>query len=107
MAHALVAALRARGTDVQTALEARLIECPDELHLAHAADVGRCLCTFNAGDFHRLHVAYVAEGRSHTGIVIMAQQRYTVGEQMRRLLRLASSIAAEDMRDRIEFLSGW
>ena len=35
------------------------------------------------------------------------QQRYSVGEQMRRLLRLISSLTAEEMRNRIEFLSAW
>jgi hypothetical protein len=31
----------------------------------------------------------------------------SVGEQMRRLLRLISSLTAEEMRNRIEFLSAW
>lgn len=32
---------------------------------------------------------------------------FSVGEQMRRLLRLTSTLTAEEMRNRIEFLSGW
>jgi hypothetical protein len=35
------------------------------------------------------------------------QQRYSVGEQMRRLLRLIKTLTAEEMRNRIEFLSAW
>ena len=31
----------------------------------------------------------------------------SVGEQMRRLLRLIAARTAEDMRNRIEFLSNW
>ena len=46
-------------------------------------------------------------GESHAGIVLAVQQRYSVGEQMRRLLRLISSLTAEEMRSRIEFLSAW
>jgi hypothetical protein len=46
-------------------------------------------------------------GQSHAGIILAAQQRYSVGEQMRRLLRLISSLTAEEMRNRIEFLSAW
>jgi hypothetical protein len=37
----------------------------------------------------------------------MVQQRYSVGEQMRRLLRLIDTLTAEEMRNRIEFLSAW
>jgi hypothetical protein len=46
-------------------------------------------------------------GQNHAGIILAAQQRYSVGEQMRRLLRLISSLTAEEMRNRIEFLSAW
>ncbi len=35
------------------------------------------------------------------------QQRYTVGDQVKRLVRLISSKSAEEMKARIEFLSNW
>ena len=31
----------------------------------------------------------------------------SVGEQMRRLLRLLGALTAEEMRNRVEFLSAW
>lgn len=40
-------------------------------------------------------------------VVILSRQDLSVGEQMRRLLRLISTLTAEEMRNRIEFLSGW
>jgi hypothetical protein len=46
-------------------------------------------------------------GESRAGIILAVQQRYSVGEQMRRLLRLIDTLTAEEMRDRIEFLSAW
>ena len=46
-------------------------------------------------------------GKSHAGIILAVQQRYSVGEQMRRLLRLISALTTEEMRNRIEFLSAW
>ena len=46
-------------------------------------------------------------GQSHAGIILAVQQRYSVGEQMRRLLRLTSTLTAEEMRNRVEFLSSW
>ena len=107
MWHALIIALRARGVDVQTALEATMIERADEAHLAFATAQGRVLCSFNVGDFYRLHTSYMAQHTSHTGIVLARQQQYSVGEYMRRLLRLMAHLTAEEMHNRVEFLSAW
>lgn len=65
------------------------------------------LYSFNIRDFMRLHTAYQTEGQTHAGLILAPQQSYNVGEQMRRLLRLVGAISAEEMRDRIEFLSAW
>jgi hypothetical protein len=48
-----------------------------------------------------------AQGRSHAGLILAQQQRYPVGDQVRRLLRLVAAKSAEQMRNRIEFLSAW
>ncbi len=103
----LVRALRARGIDVLTALEAGMIERDDSEHLDYATAQGRVLYSFNVGDFYRLHIAYLAEGKSHAGLILARQQRYSVGEQMRRLLKLIATKSAEEMRNQIEFLSAW
>jgi hypothetical protein len=55
----------------------------------------------------RLYSNLMRAGQSHAGIILAAQQRYSVGEQMRRLLRLISALTTEEMRNRIEFLSAW
>jgi hypothetical protein len=39
--------------------------------------------------------------------IILGQQNYSIGEQMRRLLRLISTKSAEEMRNQVEFLSAW
>jgi hypothetical protein len=103
----LVQALRVRGVDVETALDAQLIAHSDEEQLAYAASVRRTLYTFNVSDFMRLHSAYMAEGRTHAGIIFGQQQRYSVGEQMRRLRRLISLRSVEAMQNTFEFLSNW
>jgi hypothetical protein len=103
MDKALVSALRARGLDMLAAHEADMIERQDEAHLAFAAREGRVLYSFNVGDYCRLQ----AQGRSHAGLILAQQQRYPVGDQMRRLLRIVAAKSAEDMRNRIEFLSAW
>jgi hypothetical protein len=104
MRQALVVALRARGLDVQTALEAGLTARSDEEHLSHAATEHRVLYSFNVGDFFAIHTAWQTSAREHFGIV---QQRYSVGEQMRRLLRLVAARPMEQMKNRLEFLSVW
>lgn len=87
----LVAALRARGVVVITALDAGLVGRPDDQQLAFAADQGCVLYTFNVSDFYRLHAAWVKAGREHAGMILALQQRFSVGEQLRRILRLRAS----------------
>lgn len=45
--------------------------------------------------------------RPHAGIIVARQQQHSVGEELRRLMRLISSRTAEQMRNRVEFLSSW
>ena len=104
---ALVKALRERGVDVVTSSEVGLGGRDDDEHLAYAAEQGRVLCSYNRGDFCRLNADWLAKGKSHAGIVLAAQQRYPVGERMRRLLKLIASKSAEDMKNNVEFLSHW
>lgn len=103
----LVRALRARGADVITANDAAMIERPDEEHLAYATTQGRILYSFNKGDYYRLHTELLIRAMSHSGIVLADHRRYSVGEQMRRLLKLIASKSAEDMENQVEFLSAW
>lgn len=93
--------------DVLTASDARLIERFDEEQLAWAGAQGRALYSFNVGDFYRLHTLWLSQGRSHAGLILARQQRYSVGEQMRRLLKLIATRTAEEMKARVEFLSAW
>jgi uncharacterized protein with PIN domain len=103
----LLRALRARGVDVVAANEVGMVHRPDEEHLAYAASEGRVIYTFNVGDFCRLHGEWMAAGQDHAGIIVARQQSYSVGEQMRRVLNLMAARSADDMRNRLEFLSDW
>ena len=105
--HGLVVALRKRGVNVLSALEAEMLGEPDDRQLAYAAVQGRAIYSFNVGDFCRLHSQWLAEGRSHAGIVLAEQQQYSIGEQMRRLVRLVNALSAEEMQNRLEFLGSW
>lgn len=104
---ALLRALAARGLDVDNAVDAGMAARTDSEQLEHATAAGRVLYSYNVGDFAQLHALWLNAGRSHAGLVLVPQQRYSIGEQMRRVLRLAGERSDAEMRDRIEFLSNW
>jgi len=103
----LVAALRSRGLTVITALDAGLVGKSDGEQLAFAAEQGCVLYTFNVSDFYRLHTEWSDSGREHAGMILAPQQRFSVGEQLRRILRLRAATTAVSMRSQVEFLSNW
>lgn len=107
MSHALVDALRARGVDVLTPFDVAMMGHSDEEQLQFAADSGRALFSFNVGDFFHLHTEWKSIGLEHAGIILAQQQQFSVGELMRRLLRLMASMTAESMHSQLEFLSAW
>lgn len=104
MARALVQGLRARGVDVTTVIDEGMNERDDNAQLEHATQERRVIYTFNVGDFCKLHKDYLAAGKSHAGIIVVSRQRYSVGEQIRRLIELIGTKSPEDMRDRLSFL---
>ncbi|MBO1345970.1 MAG: DUF5615 family PIN-like protein [Hormoscilla sp. GUM202] len=103
----LVQELRLRGADVTTANLEGMANCADDEHLEYATAQGRVLYSFNVSDYLRLHGEYMREGKNHAGIIMGQQQRYSLGEQMRRLLRIIAVKSAEEMQNHFEFLSAW
>jgi hypothetical protein len=61
---------------VTTALDAGLMERPDEEHLICATENGLALYTFNVSDFYRLHTQWITAGREHAGTILAPQQRF-------------------------------
>ena len=107
MSHSLVAALRSHGVEVLTALEASLTKSSDEEQLEFATSKSAAIYSFNVRDFYRLHTVRLSSGKSHAGIILCQQQQYSIGEQLRRLMKLLGTITERDMADRVEFLSAW
>lgn len=103
----LVRALRARGVDVEAANEVGMIDRGDGEHLSYATSQGRVIFSFNVGDFCRLHGEFLANRQSHAGIIVSRQQRYSVGETMRRILKLIGTKTSDEMQNQLEFLSDW
>ena len=101
----LIQALQLRGVSVVAAWTAGMRERNDEAHLLWATADHRTLYSFNVRDYYRLHTEFLSNGKSHAGIILAKQQRSSVGEQMRRLLKLIETNSAEDIVNKIEFLS--
>lgn len=99
-------ALRESGMDVLRSLDAGMNSRSDEEQLDFATSHGRAIYTRNARDFRRLHRDFQAIGRSHAGIIIWSAD-YSIGEQLRRILRLRDAVSAEQMANSEQFISQW
>jgi Domain of unknown function (DUF5615) len=107
MDQAFLQALRARGVDIRTAYEEGMVGRSDIDQLRWAATQGRVLYSFNVGDFYHLHTTFLGQQEDHAGIILVQQQRYAVGEQLRGVLRLMAATSAEEMVNQVVFLSAW
>jgi hypothetical protein len=99
---ALAGALRKRGYDTRHTGEEGRLGMPDREQLEFAAEEGRCLVTFNVGDFVQLHNDWMQSGRGHAGIIVSKQ--LPVGESLRRLLVLLQHENAASMKGQLRFL---
>jgi predicted nuclease of predicted toxin-antitoxin system len=106
-ARAVAHNLRVRGVDVITTQEDDRKGISDPEQLEYATHQGRVICTCNIGDFAQLHAEYMAQGKDHAGIILIHQQQFSIGEQVRRLSRLMQNRSAEAMVNNIEYLSNW
>lgn len=104
MSRALIRGLRARGLDVTSAWDEGRVGQNDRAQLDYATEKERVLYTFNVGDFCRLHKEYLNQGRWHAGIIVAHRQRYSIGEQLRLLLRLTDIRSADEMKSQLVFL---
>jgi len=103
----LVRGLRARGLDVLTAVEAGIMQTDDPSQLEFATQHSRVLYTYNVSDYYHLHTTWATQGKNHAGIILVAQSRFAIGEQLRRVLKPAATRSAENMQNHLEFLSAW
>jgi len=91
---------------VLTAIDAGRLGQEDEEQLEFAVQEERVLYTYNVAHFYQLHTAWLTQGRSHSGIILVAQT-FGIGEQLRRTFKLVANRSAEAMINQIEFLSAW
>ncbi len=98
----LAKALLIRGCDVVHVSEIGRRGFDDSEQLGHASANGRCIFTFNVGDFVRLHHAWSDDQREHCRIIV-SQQR-SIGECFRRLIGVLQTNSAETIRNQLLFL---
>ena len=103
----LVQALHHRGVDVFTVQNVKREGYSDREQLLWATSQGRVLYSSNIKDFYYLHTLFLTQGQSHAGLILVQQQRYSVGQLMRGILGLIRRKSAEEMRNQVEFLSSW
>jgi hypothetical protein len=104
---ALVLALQNWGVDVITTLGVNRLSFSDEEQLIWARSQGRVLYSSNIRDFYSLHTVFLTQEQPHSGMILVQQQRYSIGELMRRILRLVAAKSAEEMENQVEFISTW
>jgi len=102
---ALAQALRKRGFDAITTQEANLKGYSDREQLEYAINQKRAVLTFNRGDYLQLHTQYYQEGIDQAGIIVSEQ--LPIGELLRCLTRLLTSLTAEEMKNHLVYLSQW
>lgn len=100
-------ALRGARIDARTVADIGRRGFGDEDQLEFAASAGFAILTFNVGDFASLHKAWQAAGRTHSGIIVEAQQLIGPGELVRRIENLMSMLGPASMENRLEYLSNY
>jgi predicted nuclease of predicted toxin-antitoxin system len=97
IAGAVARALRRRGIDVLTSVEADLVGAPDFLQLAHAHADGRVMVTHDS-DFLRF------QDDPHAGIAYCKPQSRSIGELIETLLLIHDVMEAEELVGRVQYL---
>jgi hypothetical protein len=102
----LAPALRERGFEAQSTIEAGLLNSTDEEQLAYATSRGMVLLTCNARDFLLLGIRYVEANQHHAGIIVSAEQysRKRFGEFLHLVLHILNIFTADELRDCVVYL---
>jgi hypothetical protein len=99
----LAEALRRRGYDVETTVEAGLLEASDVEQLLFAASQQRVLITHNIKHLPGVHVTWVEGRREHWGIIILIGHS-AVSAWLRRMENLLNRFSAEELQNQLLFL---
>lgn len=101
----LARALRERGYDALSTPEAGNTGYTDDEQLRYAISQQRAIVTFNVADFVQLHTDYLHGNINHWGIIV--SKRVPIGEVVKRMLHLLNGLTADEMQNRLEYLTDW
>jgi hypothetical protein len=94
----------ARGHDVtRTPCEWMPLDATDEKQLLVATAHGRCILTFNIGDFMRLAQRHPA----HRGIVLAQQKAWNLAALIAAVDVMLTKTSAEEWVGRVRWLNEW
>ncbi|HKY37993.1 MAG TPA: DUF5615 family PIN-like protein [Polyangiaceae bacterium] len=94
--------LRRRSMDVTTAAHQATLGASDATQLATTIALGRVFLTEDH-DFLVLAEAHVRSGRSHPGVLFI-RPATSVGDAIRRIAQIASTMSVAEMVDRIQWI---
>ena len=94
--------LLAKGLDVTTAREQKMLSKPDVEQLNFAVSLQRCILTHNRLDFEQLHTHYFNNNWSHSGIIIV--KRRNAYEITERVVILFDTLMADEIRNQLLYL---
>lgn len=96
---AIADALRQRGINLTTTLEASLRGADDQAHIAYAWRERRVIVTHD-DDFLRWH----SQGVPHAGIAYCHPAKRTLSQIIEMLTMMHTSLTQEDMMGKVQFL---
>ncbi|BAY64535.1 hypothetical protein NIES22_46340 [Calothrix brevissima NIES-22] len=103
----LITAFRHAGLDIVTVADVSRQSYSDEEQLIWATEQGRAIYSYNRRDFCLLHSEFLSVQRNHAGIILLQQQRYSIGQQLQGVLKLVATQSAEEMVNQLVFLSAY
>ncbi len=101
----LVAPLRARGYAAYCVRDLGLLHNSDSEQLAFAAQRGWTLVTHNVKHFQLLHTHWIAEGKTHAGIIV--SKRMEIRRVLAALLNVLDRFSAEEMQNQLLYLQNY
>jgi hypothetical protein len=94
--------LHARGFDVTTSRDEKMLERDDTEQLEKAISLQRCLFTHNRIHYQELHRKALAEEKKHFGIIIGS--RRNVYELARRIAVLLNTLTADEIENQLLYV---
>ena len=98
-------ALRQKDYDVIATEEVNRKSSPDDNQQKYAIEAERTIVSYNRGHYAQLHYEYQSRQLSHWGIIVSNQ--YSIGTTVNCLIKLMMEYSADDMKNRLEYLSSW